>query len=159
MKLPATAGIAATPVIGYQSEIAPLQGRATLIEGLIYAAILIMALYHLLLAALHPAERASLYFGFLSLDLALRGLLTGMRIMHQLFSGIGFHTLIALEYITVYAGGLLVYLYFYHLFPKERPEFARIPLLAITGALSVFVLVIARSGMRANSGRSLGNRW
>jgi len=135
-----TAGIDAAPVIGYQSAVAPLQGRATLLEGLIYASILIMALYHLLLAVLHPAERTSLYFGLLSMDLALRGLLTGTRIFHQLFSGIGFHTLIALEYITVYGAGLLVYLYFYHLFPKERPSFARIPLTAITAALSIFVL-------------------
>jgi adenylate cyclase len=136
-----TAGINEAPVIGYQSVIAPRPVRSTLFEGLIYASILVMALYHLLLAILHPAEKASLFFGLLSLDLGLRGLLTGTRIIHQLFGGIGFHTLIAAEYITVYLAGLLVYLYFYELFPKERPEFARIPLLALTGALVLFVAV------------------
>jgi adenylate cyclase len=136
-----TAGVNAAPVLGYQSVIAPLQERSTLIEGLIYAAILIMGLYHILLSILQPSERASLFFGLLALDIALRGLLTGTRIIHQFFGAAGFHTLIAIEYITVYAAGLLVYLYFYYLFPNERPKFARIPLMVITGALCLFVVV------------------
>jgi class 3 adenylate cyclase len=135
-----TAGVNAAPIIGYQSAIAPRQGTATLIEALIYAAILIMGLYHILLAILQPSERASMFFGFLSIDLALRGLLTGSRIIHQYFGGIGFHVLIGVEFATVYVAALLVYLYFYYLFPDERPKFARIPLMVVTAVFSVFAL-------------------
>lgn len=135
-----TAGINAAPVLGYQTALAPLQGRSTLLDGLIYAGILIMGLYHILLAVLRPEERASLYFGLLGLDLALRGLLTGSRILHQYLGGLGYHALISVEYATVYLALLLIFLYFYHLFPRERPGFVRVPLIAVTASMCLYVV-------------------
>ncbi len=134
------AGIEEAPILGLQSSISALTTRETLLDAIIYAAILIMGLYHILLAILHPDERASLYFGILAVDLALRGALTGARLLHQFAGGLGFHTLIAAEFITVYVAGLTVYLYFWHLFPQERPRFARIPLIAVNAAISAFVI-------------------
>ena len=136
-----TAGMAVTPILGYQSAVAPLQQRSTLVDALIYAAILVMGLYHILLAILRPAERASMFFGLLALDLALRGLLTGTRIVHQYLGFMGYHTLIGIEFATVYLAALFVYFYFYYLFPDERPRFARIPLIVITALLCPYVLV------------------
>jgi len=135
-----TAGMNAAPILGYQTAVAPLQAGSTQLDLMIYVGILIMGLYHILLAVLRPEERASLYFGLLSLDLALRGLLTGSRIIHQVLGGVGYHTLIAVEYATVYLAVLMIFLYFYHLFPHERPAYVRIPLLAVTVAMCVFVV-------------------
>jgi hypothetical protein len=101
-----------------------------------------MGLYHILLSILHPAEKASLYFGLLAMVLALRGALTGQRILHQVASGVGFHMLISVEYITVYLAAIFIYLYFASLFSRECPWFARLPLLVVNGAFCIFVYVV-----------------
>jgi class 3 adenylate cyclase len=137
----AKAGVNTAPRFGYQSSIAPVGSGETILEAIIYAFVLAMGIYHILLSIIHPEEKASLYFGLLAVDLALRGALTGSRILHQFAGGLGFHTLIAAEFITVYAAGAFVFLCFYHLFPRERPTAARIPVLAVAGAYSLFVIL------------------
>ncbi len=134
------AGMVEAPAIGLQASVAKATTRDTLLDAIIYAAILMMGLYHILLAILHPDERASLYFGILSVDLALRGALTGTRLLHQFAAGMGFHTLIAMEFATVYIAGLAIYLYFTHLFPQERIRFLLAPLVAINAAFCAFVI-------------------
>ena len=133
-------GIDTSPLLGYQSSIAPAQSRETILDAIVYAFVLAMGLYHILLSIIHPEEKASLYFGLLAVDLALRGALTSSRLLHQFAGGLGFHNLIAAEFITVYAAGAFVFLCFYHLFPRERPAAARIPVLAVAGAYSVFAV-------------------
>jgi class 3 adenylate cyclase len=136
------AGLIDAPRLGLQTRIAPLKSTETLVDAIIYSAILIMGLYHILLSLLHPAEKASLFFGILAVDLALRGALTGARILHQVAGGLGFHLLISSEYITVYLAALVIYFYFANLFPRECPRFARFPLLIVNGAFCVFVSVV-----------------
>jgi adenylate cyclase len=132
------AGLEETPILNRQASINAIASREILRDAIIYAIVLVMGLYHIILAMLHPAEKASLYFGFLSLDLGLRGMLTGARIIHQFAGGgIGFHALIAIEFITVYGAGLLAYLYFAHLFPQENPKFLFIPVLAASVGASI----------------------
>jgi class 3 adenylate cyclase len=134
------AGMNTAPVLGYQSSIAPVGSRETILDAIIYAFVLAMGLYHILLSIIHPEEKASLYFGLLALDLAVRGALTSSRLLHQFAGGLGFHNLIAAEFITVYAAGAFVFLCFWHLFPRERPTAARIPVLAVAAAYSLFAV-------------------
>ncbi len=134
------AGPILAPRLGYQSTIAPIIPRAMTIDAFIYAAILMMSAYHIILSFLHPEERASLYFGLLAAILALRGGLTGARLLHLFAGGLGFHALTAAEFITVYLAGITVYLYFSHLYPHERPGFARIPILAVSAAFTAFTV-------------------
>ena len=130
-----------TPLrLGYQSALAPVGARETILDALIYAFILAMGLYHILLSIIHPEEKASLYFGLLAVDLALRGVLTGSRLLHQFAGGLGFHTLIAAEFITVYAAGAFVFFCFHYLFPRERPGAAWIPVVAVSSAYSFFAV-------------------
>jgi adenylate cyclase len=135
-------GLIEAPRLGYQSSIGPASSRETLVDAIIFAAILIMGLYHILLAIIHPAEKASLYFGILAVDLAIRGALTGTRILHEVAGGVGFHTLIAAEFITVYIACVTIYLYFARLFPQERPSFALIPVVVVNAAMSLFVTLV-----------------
>jgi adenylate cyclase len=121
-----------SPLIGYQSSITPIKQSQTIIEAIIYAAILAIGVYHVLLFVFHPGERASLYFGLMAVNLALRGLLIGQRILHQIAGNLGFHTLMAAEFITLYLSGLFMYLFLYYFSPEKRPEFAKYPLMAIT---------------------------
>jgi len=76
------AGMDTAPILGLQSSIEPVGSRETLLDAIIYAFVLAMGLYHVLLSLIHPEEKASLYFGLLAIDLALRGALTGSRILH-----------------------------------------------------------------------------
>ena len=134
------AGVNTPPRLGYQSAIAPVGARETILDALIYAFILAMGLYHILLSIIHPEEKASLYFGLLAVDLALRGALTGSRLLHLYAGGLGFHTLIAAEFITVYAAGAFVFFCFHYLFPRERPGAAWIPVVAVSSAYSIFAV-------------------
>ena len=134
------AGLQEAPFLGLQSVVNAAASRSTLLDAVIYAAVLIMGLYHIVLAMIHPDERASLWFGVLASILALRGALTGARLLHQVASGLGFHTLLAAEFITVYLAGLAVYLYFSYLFPRERIRYVLAPVLAVSVAFSVFVV-------------------
>jgi class 3 adenylate cyclase len=132
------AGVNSPPRLGYQSSLAPVGVRDTILDAIIYAFILAMGLYHILLSIIHPEEKASFYFGLLAVDLALRGALTGSRLFHQFAGSLGFHTLIAAEFITVYAAGAFIFLCFHYLFPRESPRPLRIPVLAVSGAYSLF---------------------
>lgn len=132
------AGMNTPPRLGYQSALAPVGARETMLDAIIYAFVLAMGLYHILLSIIHPEEKASLYFGLLAVDLALRGALTGSRLLHQFAGSLGFHSLIAAEFITVYAAGVFIFYCFHHLFPRESPKAARIPVLAVSGAYSLF---------------------
>jgi adenylate cyclase len=134
------AGVNTPPVLGYQSSIAPVGSRETLLDAIIYAFVLAMGLYHILLSIIHREEKASLYFGLLAVDLALRGALTSSRLLHQFAGSLGFHNLVAAEFITVYAAGAFIFLCFWHLFPRERPAAARIPVLAVAAAYSLFAV-------------------
>ena len=134
------AGLQEAPFLGLQAAVLAAASRDTLLDAIIYAAVLIMGLYHILLAIIHPDERASLWFGILAVILALRGALTGARLIHQVASGLGFHTLLAAEFITVYLAGLAVYLYFCYLFPKERIRYVLGPVLVVSSAFSVFAV-------------------
>jgi class 3 adenylate cyclase len=135
------AGLEEAPFLGLQSSVESRTTRETLLDAIIYAAILIMGLYHILLAILHPDERSSLYFGILAVVLALRGALTGARLLHQFAGGLGLHSLIAAEYITVYVAAAVIYQYFSHLFPRERLRFAFVPIIAVNAGLSAFAIL------------------
>ena len=135
------AGVNTPPRLGYQSAIAPIGVRETILDAIIYAFILAMGLYHILLSIIHPEEKASFYFGLLAVDLALRGALTGSRLLHQFAGSLGFHSVIAAEFITVYAAGAFVFFCFYHLFPRERPGGVWIPVLTVSGAYSLFAIL------------------
>ncbi len=134
------AGVNTPPRLGYQSAIAPVGAWEMILDALIYAFILAMGLYHILLSIIHPEEKASLYFGLLAVDLALRGALTGSRLLHQFAGSLGFHNLIAAEFITVYAAGAFVFFCFHYLFPRERPGAAWIPVVAVSSAYSLFAV-------------------
>jgi len=134
------AGVQESPVIGLQGVVAFASTWENLRDAILYAAILMMGLYHLLLALLHPGERASLWFGVLAVDLTVRGGLTGARLLHQVAAAAGFHALVAAEFVTVYVAGLAVFLFFHDLFPQERPRFVLGPLLGVTVAMSVVAI-------------------
>jgi adenylate cyclase len=131
------AGPLVAPRAGYQSAISSVLPRDMSIDAVIFAAILMMGLYHIILSILHPEEKASLYFGLMAAVLALRGGLTGARLLHLFAGGLSFHTLISAEFITVYLAGAVIFQYFSHLFPQECPRFARIPVLAVSAAYCI----------------------
>jgi len=134
------AGLEEAPSIGLESVVAATNTGGTLRDAILYAAILMMGLYHILLSILHPGERASLWFGILAVDLTVRGGLTGARLIHLVAGALGFHTLIAAEFVTVYIAGVAVFLFFWHLFSEERPRFVLFPLAGVTAAISAFAI-------------------
>ncbi len=95
-----------------------------------FAAAIVFALNALAIHAFRPRERSFLYFGLLSLAIALRGITTGEYLFVQLFPRASFELLIRLEYVTAYLAVPAAICYFASLFPDESPRRLKIALLA-----------------------------
>jgi diguanylate cyclase (GGDEF)-like protein len=109
---------------GDRDSVASLQARKN-VAFLVFGALAVMGLYHLVLIRVHARDRSTLWFGLVSILMAMRALLTGQPAVLTASSTAGWEALMTLEYFSMYAGVTLFYLYVHALFPRET---GRIPL-------------------------------
>lgn len=128
-----------TPIIlGETKDLIGAERMQTAVEFFLAGAILIMALYHLIMYSLRKRDIASLYFGLFCLVTFFRSLVTGEMFLASLFGVTNYGLHIRIEYLTVYLMVPLFVLYTRQLFPKEVHKTPTAISLLIA---SVFVLI------------------
>lgn len=104
-----------------------LQGRRN-IAWFVFGALLVMGIYHLMLMHVRIGNRSTLWFGLVSLMMAIRTVLTGQPALLSASTVIGWEFLLSLEYVSMYIGFAMFYLYVNALFPEEMH---RLPLTVV----------------------------
>ncbi|TVR31755.1 MAG: diguanylate cyclase [Spirochaetaceae bacterium] len=106
----------------------------------VFGALLVMGIYHLGLITVRTRERSTLWFGLVSILMALRATLTGQPALVEAESLAMWELLMTLEYFTMYVGFTLFFLYTAALFPQEmhQPVLRAIQILGMSfGALTL----------------------
>lgn len=86
---------------GSAEAIIELRERKVSFDLFLFGIYIIMFFYHLALFALRPKEKLPLYFGFLCLAIALRGLVQNEVFLLEIFKGLSYRTVVGLDYGTV----------------------------------------------------------
>nr|MBP7585663.1 response regulator [Spirochaetota bacterium] len=107
-----------------------LGGRnlAMLAEAFFAGILLVMALYHIVIAAVFRRDPASLFFGLACLDIALRQLVIGNKLALLVFPALPWEAYLRAEYLTIGLAVPLFARYLKSIFPSEIH----------TGALTAF---------------------
>ncbi|NLW30878.1 MAG: response regulator [Fibrobacter sp.] len=133
-------GINVPVVIGDAEAISSEEQKMASVEFFLAGAILIMALYQLVLFSVRKKDRASLYFGLFCIVAFMRILVTGEIFLSSLFGITDYRINIQIEYLSVYLMVPLFILYIRYLFPDEiKPVPVKVSLI-IACILSVITL-------------------
>ncbi|EHQ07350.1 adenylate/guanylate cyclase domain-containing protein [Leptonema illini] len=110
-------------------------------EGFLAGSLVIMGFYHIGLFLLRKKDRSTLWFGLFCLDIALRTMVTGERILHGVVPFEYWEALLKVEYISMNVGLPLFLLFLRSLYPSEIPLRMTQILIGIDLALVLLVLV------------------
>lgn len=105
-------GITTPIIIGTEAQIQQLKYRGLFMDSFIFAALLIMAVFFLLLYILHTVNRAYIYLALYSIAIAIRPLLYGECYFNNIFPNINFE-INSKIYLVNFISIQLFFLYFY----------------------------------------------
>lgn len=129
--------------LGTGDQMAERMASKLAFAQLLFGAMLIMALYHLGLFALRPAERSALYFGLFCLTIAIRLLVSGEFFLVRLLPDFPWHLHLKIEYLTGYLAPPFFYLFVRTLYPNEVPRWAVGGVVAVAGGLGLASLLLS----------------
>lgn len=116
--------------------------RATIQDALSFGFILFMAIYHIYIRFLLKRSNGALYFGLLSLALALRmGFVGEGRIFYQIWPGVPMELRYLVEYLGVSCGTAFVMAFYRELYPHEAPRILYRLSISISIAWAAFIVV------------------
>jgi len=110
-------------------------------EMFITASLLIIGVYHLLLFMLRRKDRATLYFGLLTLLFGIRSLLVGELLLTQLWPDFPWGLEFKIEYLILCSSGYIITMYFECIFPNYVSRWFHRGTRIVTGALCIVVVV------------------
>lgn len=114
-------------------------------EGFLAGSLIIMGLYHIGLYLLRKKDHSTIWFGLFCLEIAVRTMLTGERILHGLLPDGAWESLVKLEYITMDIGPALFLLFLKSLYPSEISLRFTQAMIAWATILSIFVIFVPAS--------------
>lgn len=139
-------GINSSLVLGSQEQLRDKQNSEVAMQVLIFAMLIAMAVYQLILFFFRQSDETKLYFAGLCIAIGIRTLVVGDTIV---FPNIYQPLRLQLEYITFYLAEPLAVLFFARIFPKEFPKWFTNIILAIS-SLSLAVVLFAGSKIYSN---------
>ncbi|HHW36207.1 MAG TPA: sensor histidine kinase [Bacillales bacterium] len=101
----------------------------------------LISLYHLVVYLFRKSETRSLAFSLVSLDIAIRTLLTDQALLIRIFPEFGWTLALKIEYLTIFTGFFLYIIFLKTLYPKEWNLFIYRLSLFITGLFSLAVVI------------------
>ncbi len=111
------------PTLGSSEAIQHQHQLDSVITSLIAGGLLFMGLYHLFLFFFRTEDKTALFFGIICLLMAIRALITGERILLELFPPTweGWRISFVVEHLSAHLTVPLFYLFFYRLFRHQLP--------------------------------------
>lgn len=135
------AGLWNTITLGSTIEIERKAKKNFVIDLIVFSSLLIMGLYHLGLYVNRKKDIAPLYFGLLSLIIALRTISVNERIVMDAFL-ISFRTVHKIDFLTIYCAPFLFIQFLRSLFPAEYSKKVFITFVCIYAPCILTVIVL-----------------
>lgn len=127
--------------LGTAQQVSAIQYRSQAIEFLIFGAILIMGMYHLILYMFRTREKAPFYFGVFCLLVAMRLLVVGEYILNRSFPELTHEFSRRIELFCFYAAVPVFTLFAQDLFRKYFPKYFVLAVLVFASVFSLIVLI------------------
>ncbi|MBN1496399.1 MAG: histidine kinase [Spirochaetes bacterium] len=129
-------------VLGPAEVLRGMRDKRLARDFILFGAIIIMGLYHLVLFGMRKTDRSFLFFGLFCLLIAVRIMVTGEYYIVSLFPGLAWRWIISAEYLTFYAGVPAFFLFLGSLFPEEFSRRALVATTAVGVCFCVFVAAV-----------------
>lgn len=110
-------------------------------EMFITASLLVIGVYHLLLFLLRRKDKATLYFGLITMLLGIRSLLVGELLITQLWPDFPWGLQFKIEYLILCSSGYIITMYSECIFPNYVSRWFRLGTRIVTGVLCLVVVV------------------
>lgn len=130
-------------ILGTREQIQQLRNREQILSALMGGALLIMALYHLVLYGLRRSETANLFFGVFCFVWAVRvvSLVPGGALLATLFPRLPWRLSIDLVLLSYGLSMPLIVMFYHALFPKKRGRLVERIFLVLAGVYTLFILL------------------
>lgn len=134
-----------SPILfGHEQTILKHREQTIIREVMIASGILTLGFYHISLYLYRVTTLLPLFLGVFCFLISLRTLLVGNLLFMYIFPNFPWELSVKMEYLSFYVGMIIIFLFFYHLFPKEtNKKLAQIILLICT-LFSATILLPAR---------------
>jgi len=110
-------------------------------EMFITASLLVIGVYHLLLFILRRKDKATLYFGLLTLLIGIRSLLVGELMITQIWPDFPWGLQFKIEYLILCSSGFIMTMYFDSIFPNYVSRWFHLGTRIVTGAFCIVVVM------------------
>jgi HPt (histidine-containing phosphotransfer) domain-containing protein len=128
--------------VGLPDAVHQKELRATVQDALSFGFILFMAIYHIYVRILLKRSGGALYFGLLSLAIALRmGFIGEGSLFYQLWPNAPLELRYFVEYMGVSCGTAFVLLFYRELYPHEAPRWFYTPSIYVSFAWAAFIVL------------------
>lgn len=104
---------------GSSQEISKLRELNLIREVIIASSLFAIGLYHISLWLFRATTALPLFLGVLCLEISLRTVLVGEVLLVYLFPTLSWELSVKIEYLTIYFGIMIVFVFLAFLFPKE----------------------------------------
>jgi signal transduction histidine kinase len=105
--------------LGTKEQIHGKRAKAIVLQLVLFGAVLVLGIYHLLLFFLRTKDRSLLYYALLCFFASMRIPIIGERYAANLIPQLNWELVLKLDYINIYMGLSVVMMFIYSLFPKE----------------------------------------
>lgn len=107
---------------GTLEQISTMKEKSARREMFLFGAVICMILYHLSIYWLQRRNKSIFYFILAFFGMALRILFTGEYFITTLFPNIKFNLIIFIEYMTVYWGATIWFIFIHKVYPEETSK-------------------------------------
>lgn len=105
--------------LGNEADIMLMRDEKVAYQSLIFGALSIMGIYHMILYLFRRKDRAPLYLGMICLLISLRDFLLGETLLVRFFPNLDWEIAVKMEYLSVYISVLFILLLVNSIFPGE----------------------------------------
>jgi adenylate cyclase len=127
--------------LGTSDAIQSYRNYRIIFAGFLAGSLAVMGLYHLGLFLIRRKDFSPLWFGLFCIDISLRTMLTGERILHGFVPAYSWEWMVKLEYITVMMGTPFLLFFFRSLYPAEISRNRALIPAVLSYLLALFILV------------------
>jgi PAS domain S-box-containing protein len=129
-------------IIGTESDILRIMKRSTGIDMLIFGAMLIFGVYHLILYFQRRSDLSYLYFALLCLSICIRILFTNERYIYNIFTDIPWELFNKIDYLAVQVSIIFLLLFTLKIFSFDLSKWFAVVLAVLNVCIFFTILIL-----------------
>lgn len=135
-------GIWNSILLGPEHQVMAADNASVAVRALLFGVLLATGLYHLLIYRLESSAASSMYFGLLTLLMAVKTAVTGQLLLMRFLPHFPWSALLTAEYLSFALGLPLFFLFLRSLYPEEVPRVLTRAAIWLGGLLTARTLLL-----------------